>query len=177
VPRESRGLLASMRFKKFEARVEEIPLPGKGVRQIFRVVVPGAVAVLPVINGREVVLLKQYRPAVGEWLLEAPAGGIEPGETPEETAARELVEETGYKPGRLEKVAEGYISPGYTTEYMYFYIAWNPEPGKPSPEEGEVLEVMRMPIEQAFSLLERGELRDVKTMLLLALLRERMAKR
>jgi len=169
------GLSASLRFKKFEARVEEIPLPGRGVRQIFRVITSGAVVVLPVIDDKEVVLLKQYRPAVGEWLLEAPAGSIEPGESPEETAARELTEETGYRPGRLERVAEGYVSPGYTTEYMYFYIAWNPEPGKPSPEEGEILDVVRIPIEEAFAMLERGELRDIKTILLLTLLKERMA--
>jgi len=176
VPQDSSGPYALLRFKKFEARIEEVPLPGRGSRRIFRVVTPGAVVVLPVIGDREVVLIKQYRPAVGDWLLEAPAGTIEPGERPEETAARELVEETGYQPGRLEKVAEGYVSPGYTTEYMYFYIAWNPRPGEPSPEEGEVIETVKLPVDEAFSMLDRGELRDVKTMLILAILREKLAR-
>ena len=73
---------------------------------------PGAAVLLPVTGDGRVILIRQFRYAAGETLLEVPAGTIDPGETPEQTAVRELVEETGYHAGKLEKLAEFFPSPG-----------------------------------------------------------------
>ena len=80
-----------------------------------------AVAILPILNEHpimeqtEIIVIKQYRPAVGKWIIEIPAGVVERGEKIEETAIRELIEETGYKPSRLEKLASIHPTPGYRT--------------------------------------------------------------
>ncbi len=172
---EHKPLRVVVSFKKYEARVEEAELPGRGLRHIFRVVAPNSVAVLPYLSASsEVVLLRQYRPAVGGWIIEAPAGTIAPGEVPEETAARELEEEAGLRPGRLELVAKGYLTPGYSNEYMYLYIAWDPLPGRAAREEDEVIETLNVDVSEALGMLERGEIGDVKTALLLLALARRL---
>ncbi|MEB2836453.1 MAG: NUDIX hydrolase [Desulfurococcales archaeon] len=168
------GLEASLSYKRFRVEVGKAELPGRRPRVILRVVIPNTVAVLPVLGGTQVVLLRQYRPAIGQWIIEAPAGTLEEGETPEEAAIRELREETGLRPGRLEKVGEAYLTPGYSTEYMHFYIVWDPLEGEPSPEEGEVIEAMKLDVGEALAMAERGEIRDAKTLLLLAKLREKL---
>ncbi|MEB3851660.1 MAG: NUDIX hydrolase [Desulfurococcales archaeon] len=165
---EHRPLRVLVSFKKYEARVEEAELPGRGRMHVFRVAAPDSVAILPYFTSTgEVVLLRQYRPAVGSWIYEAPAGTIAPGESPEETAARELEEEAGLRPGRLELAARGYLTPGYSSEYMYLYIAWDPEPGRMAHEEDEVIEVRRVSLAEALGMVERGDIGDVKTALLL----------
>ena len=151
----------------FESRIEELP-NGRRIR-VDRVIFPDAVAVLPLFTDDcSVVLIKQYRPAPGEWLLEAPAGVLEEGENPEEAAARELEEEAGLKPRRLVRVASGYVSPGYSTEMLHFYLALDPARGAVSPEEHEVIvESMRVPVDEALDMVRRGEIRDAKTILLI----------
>ncbi|MEB3860691.1 MAG: NUDIX hydrolase [Desulfurococcales archaeon] len=144
----------------FRASLEELPNGRRVV--VDRVEFPSSVAVLPV-RGCEVLLVRQYRPTLGEWTLEAPAGTIKEGESPEEAAGRELAEEAGFRPGRLVKVGEGYVSPGYSTEYMYLYIAEDLAPAGAEPEYYEVLEPpVWMNVDEA---MER--VRDVKTLLLL----------
>ncbi len=146
---------------------EEV-LPNGNRVLVDRVEFPASAVVLPVFSGSgEVVLLRQYRPAIGEWLVEAPAGTLKEGEAPEEAAARELEEEAGLRPGRLVKVGEGYVAPGYTTEYMHLYLALDPVEGERSPEEHEVIEPFRVKLDEALAMAARGEIRDVKTLLLL----------
>ncbi len=146
-------------------------LPNGAVVRVDRVIFPDSVAVLPVYRDGTVVLLRQYRPAVDDWVLEAPAGVVEDGEDPEEAAARELEEEAGLKPGRLELVGEGYVSPGYSTEYMRLYLAWDPVAGEARPEEHEVIErTLRLSVDEAL-----GRVRDVKTLLLLYAAKSRLA--
>lgn len=147
----------------FTSRIEELP---NGVKlRVDRVTFPNSVTVLP-ITTRDctVYLIKQYRPAVGEWLLEAPAGVIDPGESPEEAASRELAEETGLHGGKLVKIAEGYTSPGYSTEYMYIYLALDPEHGEARPENYEVIEeLVKLSITEALSMIREAKIRDLKT--------------
>ncbi len=153
--------MVECRGRRVVFRAEEMVLPN-GARVLVDIVeFPGSVAVLPVEEGR-VLLVRQYRPSVGGWTLEAPAGTLRPGEDPEEAAARELEEEAGARPGRLVKVGEGYVSPGYSTEYMHLYLAYDLEWTGPRPEEHEVIEgVVWVGLREA---LER--VRDVKTLLL-----------
>jgi ADP-ribose pyrophosphatase len=132
---------------------------------------PGAAVLLPVTDDRRVVMIRQFRYAVGETLLEVPAGTIDPGETPEETAARELVEETGYHPGRLEKLAEFFPSPGILAERMHLFLATELEKREASPEADESLELVEFPWERALALEPGKELRDAKTIVALSFLR------
>lgn len=125
---------------------------------------PGAVAVVAVDERGRVLMERQYRPSVGEWLYEIPAGTLEPGEEPEETARRELVEETGYEPGGLRPLARFYSSPGVSTEMLYIYAAGGLREVGARPEEDEVIEVRWVPLEEALEMIKRGEIRDCKTL-------------
>jgi ADP-ribose pyrophosphatase len=129
----------------------------------------GAVGVVCVHEG-DVWLVRQYRHATGEILLEIPAGKLGPGEDPEECAARELVEEIGLRPRRLEHLATYYTTPGFTNERFFLYFTDDVEAAAAGTEAGEVLEVERRPAAAARQLLSSGEIGDAKTLLGLALL-------
>lgn len=147
-------------------RAEEKVLPNGHRMIVDQVIFPNAVAVLPVI-GKDVVLIRQYRPVIDKYILEAPAGVIDKGENPEEAARRELKEETGYRATQLIPVGSGYVSPGYSTEKLYLFLAPDPEPGESSPEPHEIIRLVKIPLDEALKMIERGEIEDVKTILLL----------
>ena len=127
----------------------------------------GSVAVLPVLeDGTTVVLLRQWRPGCRCWLLEAPAGTIEPGEKPEETARRELLEEAGLEALELVHLGITYPSPGTSSEKMHLYFARARQASQPRPERDEILETLRMPFKKLYEMAVRGELTDAKTALL-----------
>jgi len=132
---------------------------------------PGAAVILAVTRDGRVVLIRQFRYAAGETLLEVPAGTIDPGETPEQTAGRELVEETGYHPGRLEKLAEFFPSPGILAERMHLFLATELEKREASPDPDESLELVELPWERALALEPGKDVRDAKTIVALSFLR------
>lgn len=132
---------------------------------------PGAAVLLAVTNNRNVVFVRQYRHAAGEHLLEAPAGTIDPGETPDETARRELVEETGYYPNRLEKLTEFYPSPGVLEELMHLFLATELERRQGSLDDDENLEPVELSWDEALSLEIGKDVRDAKTIIALSYLR------
>jgi len=133
----------------------------------------GAAVVLAVTGERRLVLVRQFRYAVGEFLWEIAAGHIEAGEAPEETARRELTEETGYYPRRLEKLSTFYPSPGFSDEEMHLFLATDLEVRSPCPEEDESIEVKLFTMEEALLMVSRGEICDGKTLLGLMLLGNR----
>lgn len=135
---------------------------------------PGAVAVLPVVDGA-VVLIRQYRAPVDAEVLELPAGKLDvPGEDPEVAAARELQEEIGYLPGRLEPLAAFYTGPGFTDEHMRVYVATGctPTAARPHGPEERAAEIVHIPVDDLPALIAAGEVADAKTLVgLLAYLR------
>lgn len=129
---------------------------------------PGAVVILPIITSgspgdEQVVLIRNFRVAVGQRLLELPAGTREPNEPNDVTAGRELIEETGYRAGRLELLREFYVSPGILSERMFLYLATELTPGDSALELGEEIEVEVLPFDRALALVDQGEIIDAKT--------------
>src|SRR5947208_11546977 len=123
---------------------------GEGARHVREVVVHrGAVCVLAILPDDQIVLIRNHRYAVGQVLLELPAGTLEKNEDPINCAGRELLEETGYLAGRLKSIGNFYTSPGILSEKMYAYAAYDLEQQTAALEEGEEIEVHPVPYEQA----------------------------
>ena len=120
-------------------------------------------------------LVKQYRYAYGEVLTELPAGKVEEGEDPAVTAARELSEETGYTAEQIRLLYVIYPTPGYTDEKLYIYGAEGLSAGASHPDEGEEVTAFWLPFEEALAMVQRGEIRDGKTVI--ALLSHALAMR
>lgn len=121
------------------------------------------VAIVPIDGDGNIVLVRQYRLATGAVLLEVPAGGIDRGESPDDAAQRELREEIGMHAGRLEPIAEFYVSPGFLTEYVYAFLATDLSDSAAEADEDEDIAVVRMPLVDAVAMAERGEFRDAKS--------------
>jgi ADP-ribose diphosphatase len=132
---------------------------------------PGAAVLLAVTPEKRIVFVRQFRYAANEVMLEVPAGTIDPGELPDETAHRELIEETGYRAGRLEKLAEFYPSPGILSERMHLFLATELEKGEAAPDEDESLELIELPWEHAAAFAPGKDVRDAKTIIALSFLR------
>ena len=118
---------------------------------------------LPILPDGDVLLIKNYRYAVGESLLELPAGTLERGEEPINCAGRELIEETGYTAGRLKSIGSFFTSPGILSEKMYAYAAYDLEQSNAALEEGEEIELNPVPFEQAIQMIKDGRINDGKT--------------
>lgn len=125
---------------------------------------PGAVAVLAVHEGR-LILVDQYRQAMGRCELEIPAGKLEPGEDPAEAAVRELQEETGYRCDKLIHLHFFYTSPGFADEIIHLYLAEQLSPGEMSLDADEFLEVQEVTLEEALDLISEGRIADAKTIM------------
>ncbi len=129
----------------------------------------GAVGMVPLDARGRVILVRQYRHAPREMLLEIPAGKLSEGEDPLECARRELQEEIGCRAGEWIKLASFYTSPGFSDEVLHLFLAQDLEEGEAEPEEDEFLEVVRIPLEEALSLVRDEVIRDSKTVAGLAL--------
>jgi ADP-ribose diphosphatase len=122
---------------------------------------PGSTAIVAVDRDAFVVLVRQMREPARKRLLELPAGTVEPGEEPIETAKRELAEEVGLHRGEWRQLAAFYTTPGFCRERMYVFLAENVEAGEPSPDEGEDVEIVRWRVDEIENRL--NELEDAKT--------------
>ena len=123
---------------------------------------PGGASVLCVVDGK-IALVRQFRYAYGEAIYEIPAGKLDKDEDPMLAAGRELGEETGLVAERLELMFVLYPTPGYTNEKIYIYEASGVTLGKQHLDEGEFLNVVFLPVEEVARMIERGEIRDAKT--------------
>jgi ADP-ribose pyrophosphatase len=124
---------------------------------------PGAVVVLPLTDKKEVVLVRQYRHPTGEILLELPAGKRDQGEEPLTCARRELEEETGYRASELKVLTSFYTSPGFCDELIYLVLARGLARGKACPDEGDFIDELTIPLDEAVRMVLDGEIRDAKT--------------
>src|SRR5688500_19983879 len=156
--------------------LDEVLEPG-GVRATREVVrLRGSVAALPLTEDGSMILVRQYRYAVGERLWELPAGRLDGDETPESGVQRELREEIGHRAERLERIAFFYTSPGFCDESLQLFRASELVADKASGDDDERIEVATLPLAAAEAMIARGEIRDGKTRVALLLeLRRRRA--
>ena len=146
---------------------ERFTLPSGRELELDIVKHPGAAAIVPFISDTEILLIRQYRHATGNTIIEVPAGKIDPGETPYATADRELQEEVGWRAGRIEELGWIWTTPGFADEKIYLYAAFDLEAADSRPEDDEVIEVFRISLDDALDLIWRGELTDAKSALTL----------
>jgi ADP-ribose pyrophosphatase len=154
-------LFQAKRFR-VERAVQITPDGVEHARDIVRH--PGAVVILPIFEDGRVCLVREYRVAVDETLIELPAGTLEPNEDPAEAAARELAEETGYRAGSIRPLLEFCMSPGILDERMHLFLAESLTPGPMSLDAGEDLEPMTCTWAEAMEMARRGDIRDAKTL-------------
>jgi ADP-ribose pyrophosphatase len=144
-------------------RVDTVKMPSG--RQTTREIVEHSdcVAIIAIDADDNVLLVNQFRKPVERELLEIPAGGIDPGEDPVTTVRREMGEETGYLPKKVERLGGFYSTPGYCTEYLYLYLATDLVPNQLHAEDTESIRLVRMPISQIPSLITSGSICDAKS--------------
>lgn len=154
------------RCKIFDVYEEDVPLPtGKAIRQTWIDHKP-TVAIIPVNDKNEILLVRQYRIAVRKHLLEIPAGAFDNNEEPAEVCAqRELAEETGFRAAEMTKLYEGYLLAGYCNEYMHFFLARDLAYAPLKPDEDEFIEVVPTDLAVAEEMFKKGEIADTKTAL------------
>ena len=134
---------------------------------------PGSVVIVPLIDRNNVCLIKNYRIAVDQVLVELPAGTLESGENPDETAQRELAEETGFQVGTFERLASFYAAPGVLDERMHLYLATELTSGTPKREAGEEIENLIVSWSDAMAMVEDGTIQDAKTIVGLLMVNQR----
>ena len=151
--------------KIFDVALERVTLPNGAIKEREVVRHPGAAAMVPLLDDGEVVLIRQYRHAVGRFLWEIPAGTLERGESPMECARRELVEETGYEAANLEKLTEILPAPGYTDERIHIFLATGLMPAEQKLDDDEVLDLQPTAFDTALGMITEGEIQDAKTII------------
>ena len=154
-------------------RVDTVRMPGG--RETTREIVEhdDCVAIIAVDDENNVLLVEQFRKPVEKKLLEIPAGGIEPGEELEDCVRRELREETGFLPQKVERLGGFYSSPGYSTEYLHFFLATGLVPRPLQAEDSESIRVVRVRLSEVIGLITSGRVCDAKSIAALLFFLER----
>jgi ADP-ribose pyrophosphatase len=147
----------------FGVRRDQVLEPG-GLRTTREVIThPGSVVVLPLLPDGRILLIRQYRHATRQYLWELVAGRIDAGESPREAAAREMIEETGYRVKKLKIFLDVFPTPGFLEERMYILLAEGLTPGQARPEDDEKITAKAFSHAQIESMIRTGKLRDAKT--------------
>jgi len=152
--------------------VDQVRFPDGSLGELEMVRHSGASAVVPLLDGGtdpQVVLVRQYRYAADGYVYEIPAGRLDPGETPEACASRELREETGYTSASLLKLTTIYTTPGFTDERIHLFVAEGLTPGSSEREADEFLELYPVRLSEAVAMIRSGDIVDAKTSVALLL--------
>jgi ADP-ribose pyrophosphatase len=162
------------RGKIVDLRLEELEFPSR--RAVVEIVEHrGAVVIAAQPTRDSIVLVEQYRYPIGKRQWEVPAGSLDPDETPDVCAPRELREETGYTAKRIRRLWSAYSAPGFCTELLHFYAAEDLEAGEREPDLGEEdMVVKTFTLDEAWAMVERDELRDAKSQIAIAWARTRL---
>ncbi len=157
--------------KAFSVRKDEVRMPHGGTAKLDVVEHSGAVTIFPIDADGNVWFVRQYRHAADGEVLELPAGTLDEGEDPLTCARREIQEEIGMKAGEMQKLGEFFLAPGYSTEYMYLYLATGLSPSVLPGDEDEFLSVERVHITKVLEMAWENDLQDAKSLagLMLAL--------
>jgi ADP-ribose pyrophosphatase len=147
-----------------QVNVDRVQLPNGTQTELEFIHHPGASAVLPLHADGTITLVRQYRYAAGGFILEAPAGKLDPGESPEQCARREVQEEAGLLPGLLTPLGMILTTPGFTDERIHLFAATSLTPVPQALESDEILELKRMPLADALALVASGGITDGKTL-------------
>ena len=151
--------------KILNLKIETVELPDKKYSKREIIEHPNGVGIIPIINEKDLIMVKQYRKAVEKIMLEIPAGILEVNEEPRETALRELKEETGYEAEKLKYIMEFYTSPGYCDEKIYLFLATDLKEGEVMLDPEEFVEHEIYSIDELVKMVNRGEIVDSKTII------------
>ena len=147
----------------FGLRRDEVVEPS-GIRTVREVIThPGSVVVLPILPGKKILLIRQYRHATRQYMWELVAGRIDAGEEPKQAAARELIEETGYRAKKLRIFLDVFPTPGFLEERMYILIAEGLTAGEATPEEDERITAKAFTRKEVEKMIRTNKIRDAKT--------------
>lgn len=163
------------RGRLLTVRVDTVRLASGRETEREVVVHPGAIALVPLLPDGRVVLVRQWRHAGARMLLEIPAGTREPNEPPEQTAARELTEVTGYTAERIVPLGAFFTAPGFCTEEIHCFLALGLRAGEATPEEDEGITLDYLPLADAPTAIARGDFRDAKSIAALAMAQHYLA--
>ena len=143
--------------------VKDLRLPN-GRRARFNIIEhPGAVAIVPVFDNGDIMLIRQFRPSIGREIFEIPAGTLEDGESPLQTARREIAEETGHRARRWTRLGAFYTAPGFCTERIHVFAARGLEPVRCAGDADEMIRPFRVPLRRALRMIREGTIRDAKS--------------
>ena len=165
-----------LRGRAFKIRRDYLKTPDGRDTRLEIVEHGGSVVIVPMDNAGNLLFVWQYRHAAGKDLLELPAGTRDEHESFEECAAREIREETGMQAGKLQKLGEFYLAPGYSTEFMAVFLATELDENPLQADDDEFLQVERIPLKQATDMAERGEIQDAKSLAAFLLARSHLEK-
>jgi ADP-ribose pyrophosphatase len=148
--------------------IDSVRFPDGSVGELEMIRHSGASAVVPVLSADtaadpEILLIRQFRHAADGPIWEIPAGRLDPGESPETCAVRELAEETGMRAGRIERLTTIFTTPGFTDERIHIFAAYNLEPGPHRREADEFMETRSLPLGRCLEMVRSGEISDGKT--------------
>lgn len=149
----------------FNVSLDRIEMDGGVIALRETIRHPGAVCMIPVTHEGNLLFVTQYRHAAGRRLLELPAGTLEPGEEPLDAVSRELQEEVGQRPGRIDALGGFFVAPGYTTEYIYLYVCSDLKESRLDGDEDEDIEVESRTPAEALASIETGEICDAKSVI------------
>jgi ADP-ribose pyrophosphatase len=162
--------------RAFRVRRDTLKTPNGGETKLDIIEHGGSVVLIPIDHEGNLLFVRQYRHAAGEDLLELPAGTREGKEPFEDCAAREIREETGLEAGKLEKLGEFYLVPGYSTELMAVFLATELKENPLQADEDEFLQLEKIPLEQAIHMAKQGGIQDAKSLAALLLASSHLEK-